>query len=270
MFIRILKDCNFAFKKKQTHMRSLFLTFCFCSVMTFLWSQDGDKKAVGVHLNGNFQMGIPIDEFSNNLNDVGFGGGGLIVFKIGETPVYAGIELSGMIFDAETIDYTVNIGGFFEDYELKTNNSIFLGHAVFRFAPTITFPIRPYIDGMVGFKNLYTRTKLINLDDLDQDNNEDSRIDSGDWAFSYGGAIGFQFNIFGNPAITLDLRCAYLPGTNASYLVRKAGSDNEVFDEPIDAFEEKSSITTLLMPQLGITFNLGPLSDKGEEGGYTY
>lgn len=246
-------------------MKSLYLTFCFCSVMTFLWSQDGDKKTVVAHLNGNFQMGIPMDEFRDNLNDIGFGGGGLLIFKIGETPVYTGIELSGMVFDAESTDYTVNIGGFFEDYELKTNNSIFLGHAVLRFAPTTTFPIRPYFDGMIGFKNLYTRTRLIDLDDVDQDDGDNSRIESGDWAFSYGGAVGVQLDIFGNPGITLDLRCAYLPGTNASYLVRKPVTDNVIFDEPIDAFERKNSITTILLPQIGVSFDLGVLGSEEDE-----
>jgi len=249
------------FCKKLTHMKYLSSFFVFLIATTFATAQDTESKPWRMYLNGNFQLGIPQQDFKENLDRVGIGGGALLLFQLGKMPLYAGAEFSGMSYDRESIDYTVNIGGFLRDYELRTSNSIFMMHGVLRIQPDLNGPIQPYLDGMIGTKNLFTRTRLIEDDnDGDPDNNdEESRVETGDWAFSYGGALGIQIDISRSQGILLDLRCAFLPGANASYLVRKPG-DNVNYDEPIDAFEEKSSPTTLLMPQIGLTFLISNFS----------
>lgn len=205
-------------------------------------------------MNGNFQIGIPQQGFSENLDRTGIGGGGSLLFRIGHLPLYAGAEFSGMSYDRESRNYTVNIGGFDEEYEVRTVNSIFLMHGVVRFQPLMRSPIRPYLDAMMGTKYLYTRTRLIQDDDDgdSQYTDADSRVELSDWAFSYGGALGIQLDISNHHGVVLDLRCAFLPGSNAHYLVRKPGDGN--YDEPIDAFEQKFSTTTLVMPQVGLSF----------------
>lgn len=251
------------FCQKITRMK--YLNFCLLLLLatTVAKAQETDSNPWRMYLNGNFQLGIPQQDFKENLDRIGFGGGGLLLFQLGTMPLYAGAEFSGMSYDRESIDYTVNVGGFLRDYELRTSNSIFMMHGMLRIQPNIDGPVKPYLDGMVGTKNLFTRTRLIEDDnDGDPDNNdEESRIENGDWAFSYGGALGMQIDISRSQGILLDLRCAFLPGTNASYLVRKPG-DNVNYDEPIDAFEKKSSPTTLLMPQIGLTFLLSSFSDS--------
>lgn len=231
--------------------------------ITTTYAQREDSPIVA-QLNGNLQVGIPMGLFQENLDRVGFGGGGILTVRIPNTPIYGGLELSGMIYGSETQDYLINIGGFIKSYELRTTNNFFLGHFLIRVAPEIDFPIKPYVDGLIGTKNLYTRTRLTDQDDNDDDNT-DSRIEQGDWAFSYGGAIGLQMDIFGNSGIVLDLRCAYLPGTNADYLVRRDGDSNTVYDDPIEAFEKRNSPTTLLLPQIGITFQFASSPDEEEE-----
>lgn len=208
------------------------------------------------YLNLNAQVGIPLDDFRDNLPKTGFGGGGYVLFQITrKMPLYAGIDLAGMVYDRESKKYSINVGGFTEKYTLKTNNSIFLGHAMLRFSPIVDFPVKPYIDGMIGTKNLFTRTRLIDDDDFEEEDSN-SEVERGDWALSYGLALGVRLQVFRKaPEITIDLRCAYLPGANATYLVRKTG-DSGPYELPIDAFEEKSSATNLLIPSLGITFNM--------------
>ncbi|MCI5080042.1 MAG: hypothetical protein MRY78_00035 [Saprospiraceae bacterium] len=234
--------------------RLLFTLFTLFLTGSLLAQNDSDDRTVA-YLNGNLQVGVPLQEFRDNQENWSIGGGGLLAIRIGETPIYGGLELSGMVFDSETNYYDVNISGFVKEYEVKTNNSIFLGHLLLRAIPETDFPIRPYIDGMIGFKNLYTRTRLKDLDDIDEDDQE-SRIEEGDWAFSYGFAAGLQLSIFGNDGITLDLRCAYLPGNNANYLVRRDNDTGSVYDDPLDAFEKRSSPTYLLVPQIGLSFQL--------------
>lgn len=208
------------------------------------------------YLNLNFQVGVPVDEFSDNLNSVGIGGGGHVVFRLGKTlPFYAGIDLAGMSYDRESQKYNINVGGFTERYTLRTSNSIFLGHVMLRFSPDLGAPVKPYIDGMIGTKNLYTRTRLIDDDSFDEED-YNSEVERGDWALSYGLALGLRLQVFRkSPEITIDLRCAYLPGANATYLARRQ-NDSGPYDLPIDAFEEKSSTTNLLIPSIGITFNM--------------
>ena len=203
-------------------------------------------------VNGNFQVGIPLDAFRDNLDQVGFGAGFLFLANIAHSPVSLGADLSIMVYESQSSEYRVRVGGFTKDYELTTSSNIFLGHAVMRIQPVRQGFIAPYIDGMVGFKNLFTNSTL-----PDQDSNEsvDSDVDQSDWALSYGGAIGLQIHFNKNHNLSLDLRCAYLPGNNATYLVRAPdpiGGFN--YDDPLDAFEKKNSPTTLLLPQIGLTF----------------
>lgn len=203
-------------------------------------------------LNGNFQVGIPLDAFRDNLDRLGFGGGVLFLVNIGNSPISLGADLSIMGYDSETAEYSVRVGGFVKDYELTTSSNIFLGHAVMRIQPVKHGFISPYIDGMIGFKNLFTSSTLT---DLDFSESVDSDIDESDWTLSYGGAFGLQFHFNKTRNLSLDLRCAYLPGNNASYLVRAPdpiGGFN--YDDPLDAFEKKNSPTNLLLPQIGLTY----------------
>ncbi|MFN7118667.1 MAG: hypothetical protein ACK4TA_17850 [Saprospiraceae bacterium] len=228
-------------------------------------SENYGRRMPAYSFNGNFQVGVPLDAFRDNLDGVGFGGGLLVLGGLGDTPISAGVELSIMGYDSETAEYRVRVGGFTKDYELTTSSNIFLGHAVVRIQPFGTGFITPYIDGMVGFKNLFTSSSLV---DLDLGENTDTGIDESDWAFSYGGAFGLQFHFSKSHMLSLDLRCAYLPGNNASYLVRApdpiGGFD---YDDPLEAFEKKSSPTNLLLPQIGLTFKFwGNNSGSMEEG----
>jgi hypothetical protein len=242
-------------------LKKTILLFTLCCGLLALGAQNEEDGMIRAHLNGNLQLGIPLGLFNENLDRLGFGGGGILAFRLGETPLYAGLELSGMTYGGETQNFAINIVGFIDRYELRTTNNFFLGHALIRFMPDIDFPIKPYFDGMIGTKNLYTRTRLTNLDR--QEDNTDSRVDQGDWAFSYGGAIGFQLDIFGTSNLVLDVRCAYLPGTNADYLVRRPEDNGIVYDDPLDAFDIRNSPTTILLPQIGITINIP--SGFGEE-----
>lgn len=235
----------------KTWMTTLLALMICTGVLRAQDEPEENTPAWHLFLNGNLQLGIPVEAFRQNLDRNGFGGGGIFLLQLKTLPVFAGLELSGITYDSESIRYTVNVGGFLTDYKLSTRNNIFLGHVVFRVQPEIRFPIRPYFDGMIGFKHLYTRT-VLEEEDTDTTNGD---TDQKDWAFSYGGAAGIQLSLFRNKSVTIDLRCAYLPGANANYLVRRENA-NGPFDDPLDAFEETSSPTTLLLPQIGVTFNL--------------
>ena len=232
-------------------------------ILGFLWSQttlsgqaEEDLDRNIAQIGANLYVGLPQGDFNDNLNGVGIGGGGSIFIRIGNQPIYFGGEFGIMGYERLTQYATVNIAGFFREYELQTRSSILTAHVGFRVRPQLNSPVIPYIDGLIGLKSLFTRTNLNDLELPDEDNPIESRKEQGGLAFSYGGALGLQLDIFSTSDIIIDLKCSYLPGANASYLVLRDDIDGQVFDDPIDAYNEKASPTDLIIPQIGITINL--------------
>ncbi|MCB0555848.1 MAG: hypothetical protein KDD02_20035 [Phaeodactylibacter sp.] len=235
-------------------MKQIYTFLFIITAFGGLQAQD-EKLPYYFQLNGNFQAGIPIEAFGDRLDKAGLGGGGLLLFQLGRgNPLFVGLEGSYLRYDTEKLDFDLLEDGVLNDYRLHTNNNILLGHALIRFKPFTGFFIQPYFDGLIGFKKFYTRTRFIDLMS-GEDEVVEADTDQSDSAFSYGGAAGLQIRVSTFPDILIDLRCAYLPGATATYLVRKADNSGP-FEDPIDAFEEAASPTTLLMPQIGVTIQL--------------
>ena len=242
----------------------VFLFFSLGWVQTIVGQVDDAYDLVKFQIGGSFQIGVPLNSFRENLEGEGFGGGGEVFFRLGEQPLFLGAMVSGFSYDQLTQEFTVDVGGFLKEYELQTNSNILLAHTGLRIQPSVNFPILPYVDGWVGLKSLATRTKLRDLE-LQEDNVIENRKEKGDVAFSYGGTIGFMFDVFKNSDIVIDLKCSYLPGDNATYLVKRSDISGLTFDDPIEAFEEKASPTDLLVPQIGISIRIAQWSNLGEE-----
>ena len=191
-----------------------------------------------------FQVGLPQEVLRTNVDKIGYGGGGVLVFQINRLPVFAGVDLTFLNFDRESERYNDNT-------EWTSRTNLFMGHGVLRFQPVVDFPIYPYFDALFGVKHFYARTTIEFLDT----DESDSSGNGSDTALSYGFAAGAQFAIFGNPAVTMDVRCSYLPGNNATYFARDPAA-NGPFDDPIEAFQRRTSPTPVLLLQLGVTLNL--------------
>lgn len=220
-----------------------------------LYAQEyDDRPAYYFQMNGSFQMGIPMDAMSRKLPDaVAAGGGGSLLFQLKRgRPLFIGAETGWMRYDQENLEYTTYDSGIAEDYRLTTNARIILWHSMVRFKPFTGSIWQPYLDGILGFKTLSTKTKLYYLFD-DEEEFVEGDTDLKDTAWSYGAGLGVQVLLVNNPDITLDIRCAYLAGTNATYNVRNEDAQGP-FEDPLEAFEERSSPTNMLIPQIGITF----------------
>lgn len=212
-----------------------------------------------VWMNVNAGLGIPRDGFRDRLDAVGFGLGGNILVDLPALPVQAGLDISYTGYQRAKLDLELDVGGFFEDFDLITRNNIFQMHGLIRFEPPVNYFIRPYMDGLVGTKLLYTRTRLINRDNSEEGVVE-TDTDQHDWAFSYGGALGVKVYLL--ESVAVDLRCLYLLGANATYMVKRPDADQLNLEDTIDAFEEKRSPTHLLLPQIGVTIDLVSIEDE--------
>lgn len=238
--------------------------FTFTFFVALLSSSEGQSAYYNqILFDANFQVGIPLDRFANNLDGVAVGGGGRILFRLRDKPVYFGLAGSWMNYAHETEAFTVQVDGFFEDFEWRTNSNILLLHTILRFQPDVRFPLKPYVDGMIGYKKLFTKSKLVDLNG-DSDEVIEREANLNDWAFSYGGAAGIHIAYWEHIGIRIDLRLEYLQGENARYMVQMKNTNGQVFDEPIDGFEEKVGPTNMLIPKIGIVLDLLYLGKQSE------
>ena len=208
-----------------------------------------------------FSAGLPQGNFSQSLNDNGFGFSSNLLFRLGKSPFSLGAEIEYLRYGSETrnVPFSTTIPDVRVDVE--TSNNIFLGHLLLRFQLGSRF-IRPYTDGLIGFNYLFTKTSIQLEDRFDNDNEIASSTNFDDFAFSYGFGGGLMFRLLEyEPSskrrsrrrpttILLDLRLRYLLGGLAEYL--KQGDleriNGQVVVNPVE------SETDILTINIGISF----------------
>ncbi|HDL19501.1 MAG TPA: hypothetical protein ENH29_10635 [Bacteroidetes bacterium] len=207
----------------------------------------------------NLMLGVPQGEFSDNVDNPGFGIGGMFGVSIPHSPLMVGGDLGFLIYGSETRkepfsttipDVTVNV---------ETSNNIAMGHLLLRLQAPVG-AIRPYMDGLIGFNYLFTETKI-----KDEDYNDDeiaSSTNFDDAAFSYGAGGGLQIRVYNGrykkpkegeknlTGVFIDFRVRYLVGGKAEYL--KEGSIAR--ENGRVTHDVTQSKTDLLTYQLGVVF----------------
>lgn len=206
----------------------------------------------------NVILGIPQGAFNEHVDDVGFGLEAFAGIFLPGTPVVVGAQFGGMIYGYEerSEPFSTTIPDVTVDVE--TSNNILMGHFVLRLQPP-TGAVRPYIDGLVGFKYLFTETRIENEGFRDEEPVAVS-TNFDDGAFSYGAGGGLDIRVYrgwlgkegetGEVAIHFGAR--YLFGGEAEYLkegsIRRAGGRVE--------YDVDRSRTDLLVPQFGVRLTL--------------
>lgn len=221
-------------------------------------------------------FGIPRNEFREATKAEGYGFNLTALFPLGTEVVNIGGSINYQIYGlrAQNKDLYADItsgGSVIGTIEIPlrviNTNSIFGMHGILRVtAPTDV--VRPYMEGLVGFRYISTTTRIEDRDDFwndDEDNVLVRRTNLADWIFSYGGGGGIQFNI--GEDVYLDLRTYYLLGGRANYY---DGNDTKKWEvefngtaynsndiDPDDfsiSAQPKNSRTDMLMTQIGLTF----------------
>ena len=211
-------------------------------------------QTIQPRVSANLVLGVPVGEFADNVDNIGFGlnvtggiGFNTLPFMIGLDFGYMiyGIERRSEPFSTTIPDVTVDV---------ETTNNIVLGHLVFRVQPQQgTF--QPYLEGLFGFKYLFTRTSIKN-EFSDEQIASSTNFD--DFASSYGAGAGIVFQIFQNEnqqtgrrtTILLHGGARYLLGSTAEYLEK--GSIERNNGELV--FNVTRSRTDLIVPMLGVEF----------------
>lgn len=199
------------------------------------------------HFGLNLQMGVPINQFRDNTEAIGFGFGGYFLVPVSDSPFYFGLDVNYLVYGSDTKKEEILVNGFLDKYEIETNNNILLGHFITRLKPKTDFFLHPYFDAMLGFKYLYTRSKITDDNSVDP---LETNTDFYDWAFSYGGAGGVHVDLGDN--FKLEFRILYLNGSKAKYL-EKGSIQQDPNNPNLLIFDTKKSRTDMIIPQLGIT-----------------
>jgi hypothetical protein len=187
---------------------------------------------------------VPRGEFSDNVTNNGYGGGGLFLVRLGDGPFLVGGDVGIVVYGSES--YREPISTTIPSFEVRvrTSNNIFLAHSLLRIQPR-SGPIRPYADGLIGLKHLFTTTS-ISSDCSDETIASDTNLS--DTTFSYGLGGGVQVPL--SKSIMLDGNVRYLRGGRASYL--KKGSIRE--ENGLAVFDVIRSRTDVVSVQIGVTF----------------
>ena len=151
----------------------------------------------------------------------------------------------------------------------ETTNSIGYGHLFLKIVPFQT-KVRPYFEGLLGFKNLNTKTELYNEDCYDNpDTQHDdceiaSSTNASDNALSYGLGGGLEIFItsFNNEEedvgkVSFFIGLKYLWGGEAEYLKEGSITFSDPEDGPVETyFDWNKSNTDLMQINLGLHIEL--------------
>jgi hypothetical protein len=191
---------------------------------------------------------VPRGEFSENVTNNGYGVSGQFLVRLGGSPFLAGGDVGIATYGSESRREPISTTIPNLQVRVRTTNNIFFSHFVLRAQPR-TGPVRPYVDGLIGLKHLFTRTSISDLSDGET---FASSTDLSDTTLSYGFGGGLQIPLSKGPEarIFLDTGVRYLRGARAEYL--RKGSIRE--ENGLVFFDVFSSRTDVLAVQIGVTF----------------
>jgi len=198
----------------------------------------------------NILFGMPQTDFRESLDRNALGLNGSIAFRIPRLPLHAGLELGIMTYGRERRREQLSPTIPEIQLEVRTDYDIFTSHLFLRFEPDI-HGIRPYVDGLVGIKYLFTESSIRDDDGFGEDIASTTNYD--DSSFSYGAGGGIKVEVYdgGRDSYMINLKARYLFGAEASYLqpgsIDTDRGGNLIFDESVSG-------TNLLTIHLGMAY----------------
>jgi opacity protein-like surface antigen len=223
--------------------------FCGVALLACWLGQAAALRAQEFQAGVDFIAVVPRGEFKENIGNNGYGAGGSFLVRLGPSPLLVGGDLGVVVYGSESREERLSTTIPNVRVRVRTSNNILLSHFLLRLQPR-RGRVRPYADGLIGLKRLFTQTSI--SDTFDDDNNLFSSTDQSDTTLSYGFGGGVQVELYGRrrPAILLDGKVRYLRGGQAEYLRR--GSIRQVNGGVV--YDVLSSRTDVLAVQIGVTF----------------
>ena len=175
---------------------------------------------------GYFAMGYPQNEFKKNVDDISYGASGYFTYRLPNSPLSVGLSFSYLQYGHESREEP--FGPYVPEVwvDVNTTNAMILGHFLLRLQPP-RGRLRPYLDGLFGFKLLTTDTRV-----RSQEFVNDEPIASSnhirDTALSFGAGAGVMICAYATSprpnrgssfAVYVDFGARYLKGGNTEYMI---------------------------------------------------
>ena len=231
-------------------------------------------------LDPSFVVGIPMGDFRKNTDATGFGLGTAIMYQPATMPVAFGLDANFQVYGSNTqeevLTANITMGNVLIDQihiplKITTENTIFNLNAIIRVMPDFKY-VRPFIDGLIGFRSIATTTKIYD-ETVDHQYAKDesglivSKKQIGDFAFSYGGALGVMVDVGKKDLLSIQLKGSYTLGGNADYFdgsdtknwkVEFTGSNPQEIegDDLTYSVIPRHSTTDMLTIHLGVAFRI--------------
>lgn len=231
----------------------LCLLFIFSITSTSAQETEGNIDA-----GFGFLIGFPSGDFKSNLDKNGYGIGAHVGYAFGSTPIMAGLNFGFMTYGNERrqVPFSTTIPDVKVDVERDYN--IVQGHFLLRVGPN-TGLLRPYLDGLIGFNYLYTKTTVQNKGNADREIASSVNLD--DFTLSAGGGGGIAVCVYDGRAerkkgedgigeVLIHIEARYLAGTTAEYL--KPGSIT-IDDKNNVLYDKASSRTDMVTGRIGVS-----------------
>lgn len=224
-------------------MRKSLLILLFLGITTSLQAQ---FFIAGGHFNG----GVPVSKLEQEVDKTFFPTlSGILLYEFYAQPIQVGLELSYGVYGTKVEVRNDFYPGYTDDYRLRRNNNYTSGMAVFRFLPSLTSKLTPFIEIQAGANYLYSRFKI--RPSIFEEVVEAGR-DMQDWAFAYKIGGGVQFPLPGIEGGKLELRINYQDGGSMRFLTK--GDTNYLPDKGDGEFDynPRNSPLQLINASVGI------------------
>jgi hypothetical protein len=237
---------------EQKAMHAKLARIALMTVLSLWQGSAAPAKAQEIQVGIDFATLIPRGKFKENVNNNGYGIGGQFAVRVAGSPILIGADAGFTNYGSEKRRELLSPTIPDIELEVRTNNNIAWTHFMLRAQPR-DGSVRPYVDGLVGFKYLFTDTEITS-----EFNDEPiaSTKNLSDLTFSYGFGGGVQIRLAdlgrsgSGRQILFDTKLRYLRGSRADYL--KKGSIRR--ENGTVSFDVLTSRTDVLALQVGVTF----------------
>lgn len=193
-------------------MRKSLLILLFLGIATSLKAQ---FFIAGGHINGGF----PVSILKTKVDKTVFPTlSGILLYEFFAQPIQVGLELGYGVYGTKLEKRDDLYPGFSEEFRLRRNNNYASGMAVFRYLPTLTSKITPFVEIQAGANILYSRFQI--RASIIEDPVEVG-IDMQDWGFAYKIGGGIQMPLSFIEGGKLELRVNYQDGGTMRFLTKE-------------------------------------------------
>ena len=230
------------------------------------------QSPVATHANpsgeGNFKLGIafmigfPKNEFSDNVENNGYGVNFNFGYTIPQSPLTIGLDAGFLIYGRETRRERFSLTIPDVTVEVTRSNNIVPIHLYMRLSPP-SGPVLPYAEGLIGLSYLFTETSIKDEDEFDEEIASSKNLE--DVAFNYGGGGGLLIQVYKREedrrsrredddnklhSVYINLSLRYMKGGEAEYL-----TEGSIEIEGGNVFYDvRQSRTDMVMAKIGVTF----------------